>query len=110
MRTKNQGKFLKVVDDTIKMTDKSGNGTLKITVSVDQKGKLFRYSLAYINPRLCSLDNGWVLGYDNSHGYHHRHYMGKEHPVDFESYEMIAERFDKEWRELHEKAKRKYHD
>lgn len=79
-------------------------------MSIDEKGNLAHYSMAYINYRICDLDNGRVIGYDNSHGYHHRHDMGKEKPVDFENYEKIAEKFDKEWREIHEKAKRKsYH-
>jgi hypothetical protein len=98
--------FTKVVDDTVKIPEKAGNGTLKIRVSVDKEGELGRYSLTYINHRLCSIDNGRILGYDNSHGYHHRHYMGKEEAVEFESYEAVADQFDKEWRVLHEKAKK----
>lgn len=85
------------------------NLTLKIQVSVDKQGKLSRYSLVYINHRLCNVDNGRVLGYDNSHGYHHRHYMRKEEPIEFKSYEAVAEQFDKEWRALHEKAKKHHH-
>jgi len=106
---KKQVKLTKILDDTINMPEKSGNGILKLQASVDHTGKLVRYSLAYINFRLCHLDNGRVLGYDNSHGYHHRHYMGKEEPVDFTSFEAVAERFDTEWRALHEKAKKHYH-
>lgn len=110
MRRKDQKpKFVKIVDETTKLPEKSGNGVLKMQVSVDQKGKLARYSLTYINLRLCGIDNGRVLGYDNSHGYHHRHYMGKEEPVNFVSYEAIAEQFEKEWRILHEKAKKRHH-
>ncbi len=62
--------------------------------------------MAYINPHICYVDNARVLGYDNSHGYHHRHYMGKEEPVEFQTYEAIAEQFEREWKELHEKAKK----
>lgn len=98
-------KHTKIIDDNLKMPDREGNGTLKLLASVDEKKHLTRYSLAYINYRLCSEDNGRVLGYDNCHGYHHRHYMGKEEAVEFESFEAIAEKFDKEWRILHEKAK-----
>jgi len=108
-KKKGRAKFIKILDDTINMPEKSGNGILKMQVSVDEKGKLARYSLTYVNLRLCGVDNGRALGYDNSHGYHHRHYMGKEEPIDFESYEAIAQRFDTEWRALHEKAKKHYH-
>ena len=97
-------KVTKIVDKTIKISEASGNGVVKMSVSVDEKGRLARYSLTYVNFKLCSKDNGRVLGYDNSHGYHHRHYMGKEEPVEFEHYESIAERFEKEWRVLHAKV------
>lgn len=106
IKKKKRAVFVKVVDDTVKLPEKHGNGTLKIQVSVDERGDLGRYSLAYINHRLCNIDNGRVLGYDNSHGYHHRHYMGEEKPIEFESYEAIAEQFDKEWRALYEQAKK----
>ena len=77
-----------------------------MVVKVDEQAEVQRYSMAYINHRICSVDNGRVLGYDNSHGYHHRHYMGQEEPIKFQSYSAIAERFEKEWRALHEKAKK----
>ena len=101
--------LIKIIDDTIKLPETSGNGLLKISVNVDSKGLLSQYSLAYINHRLYSGDHGRVLGYDNSHGYHHRHYMymGGVEPVEFKSYEAIAEQFDKEWRALHEKIKKR---
>ena len=44
-------------------------------------GRVIAYSLAYINHRRCSVDNGRLLGYDDSHGYHHRHFMGKVEAV-----------------------------
>lgn len=58
------------------------------------------YSLAYINLKQCSVDNGRVLGYDNSHDYHHRHFMGKVEAVDFSTYAAQAERFIREVHEL----------
>jgi hypothetical protein len=56
-------------------------------------GEVVHYSLAYIYHRVCGVDNGRVLGYDNSHDYHHRHFMGAVEPVQFESYEAVAKRF-----------------
>lgn len=50
-----------------------------------------------------------MIAYDNNHGYHHRHFMGKEELIEFESFEAISERFDKEWRLLHEKVKKHHH-
>lgn len=59
-----------------------------------------RYNLAYVNHALFAGDNGRVLGYDNAHGYHHRHFKGQIEPVEFVSYEAILERFQQEWRQL----------
>ncbi len=105
MVKRTHAKYIKIIDDTLKLPESEGNGTLKLSASVDETGQLKRYSLAYINSRLCTEDNGRVLGFDNCHGYHHRHYMGQEEPIEFISFEAIAEQFDKEWRALHEKAR-----
>ncbi len=59
-----------------------------------------RYNLAYINSSICRRDNGRVLGFDNAHGYHHRHFMGGIEPVEFETYEAILERFQNEWQAI----------
>lgn len=75
-------------------------------MSIDKKGKLVRYSFAYINFHLCVTDNGRVLGYDNCHGYHHKHYMGKEEEIKFFNLEDIQDRFEAEWEALHEKLKK----
>ena len=69
-------------------------------IDADEQGNVVSYSLAYIDPTICSKDNGRVLGYDNSHGHHHRHYMGKMAPVDFTSFTELEQRFEMEVREL----------
>lgn len=58
-----------------------------------------KYTLAYINPRI-GPDNGRVLGYDNSHEHHHRHFMGTVEPVEFTEYSKLSERFYAEVAEL----------
>jgi hypothetical protein len=72
-----------------------------------EEGRVVAYSLAYINLKQCPLDNGRVLGYDNSHEYHHRHFMGQVEAVEFSTYEALAERFIEEvhalWRAEDEK-------
>lgn len=45
-------------------------------------------------------DNGRVLGYDNSHGFSHRHYMGLVTEFVFTTYEELYEQFEMEWREI----------
>ena len=80
---------------------KSGGGFLSYEVrGYAVKGGaavVTRYNLAYINHAIHRGDNGRVLGFDNSHGYHHRHYMGKVESVEFESFEATQERFQREW-------------
>ncbi len=85
------------------LKQKSGGGQLRFEVwGHVENGKtvVTRYNIAYINPALCHRDNGRVLGYDNAHGYHHRHHMGSVTPYAFESYEATVERFQQEWLEI----------
>jgi hypothetical protein len=56
-------------------------------------GKVIGYALAYINLKRCPMDNGRVLGYDNRHDYHHRHFMGQIEAIEFISYEALVDRF-----------------
>lgn len=65
-----------------------------------EDGEVVAYNLAYINLKLCKVDHGRVLGYDNSHGYHHRHFMGKVEPIRYTSFNALAKRFLKEVHEL----------
>jgi uncharacterized protein YfaT (DUF1175 family) len=59
-----------------------------------------KYNLAYINYRISGADNGRVLGYDNSHEYHHRHFMGRIERIEFTGYEELTTRFRREVEEL----------
>lgn len=82
---------------------KSGGGLLRYEVwGLVEGGKavVTRYNLAYINHALHQGDNGRVLGFDNAHDYHHRHYFGKIEAVEFISYEATLERFQQEWLEI----------
>ena len=89
---------LKIIDESHKISDKRGNGTLRREVWVDEAtGRVVRYNLAYINHRLFTGDNGRVVGYDNAHDGHHRHCFGVVEPVAFASFEDIEERFEQDW-------------
>lgn len=88
---------------------KSGGGVLSYEVwGYINKGKavMTRYNLAYINHAIYRGDNGRVLGFDNAHDYHHRHYMGEVDAVEFVSYETTLERFQNEWQEIVSKQRR----
>lgn len=65
-----------------------------------ENGTVVAYSLAYINLKRCSVDNDRVLGYDNSHNYHHRHFMGEVKGIDFTNYADLTERFIREVHDL----------
>ncbi|MHB1698855.1 MAG: toxin-antitoxin system TumE family protein [Acidobacteriaceae bacterium] len=92
----------KVIDQTSYLSGKRRGGILKEEVWF-RDGSVAKYSLAYINPALCGVDNGRILGYDNNHGHHHRHFMGVAEPVDFTTYADLLRLFQREvealWRE-----------
>lgn len=93
--------------ERFELKPKSGGGLLSYEVwGYRTQGKVVvtRYNLAYINYALHRGDNGRVLGFDNAHGYHHRHFMGKVEAVVFEGYEATQARFQKEWLEIVEKT------
>lgn len=86
--------------ERFELKPKSGGGMLSYEVwgyRVQGRTVVTRYNLAYINHAIHRGDNGRVLGFDNAHGYHHRHYMGQVEAVEFESYEATQERFQQEW-------------
>lgn len=90
----------KITDETVMLKRPRKGGRLNEEVWVGQDGKVVRYNLAYINHRICGVDNGRVLGYDNSHGYHHRHFMGTVEAIEYRGYAELNERFHSEVKEL----------
>jgi hypothetical protein len=81
------------------LTGKRRGAILKVEI-VRRGEQVVRYSLAYLNPRITGVDNGRVLGYDNSHAHHHRHSLGQTSSVKFSTYEALLERFLEEIVEL----------
>ena len=73
---------------------------LKEEVWRDAAGAVTRYSLAYIDPEAFAGDNGRVLGYDNAHGYHHRHYCGEQTDFKFRGFDRFLKQFEDEVRNL----------
>ncbi|MEQ1601256.1 MAG: hypothetical protein ABL885_05750 [Methylophilaceae bacterium] len=90
----------KIIDETHVIAAKKGNGLLRREVWVDANNVVSRYNLAYINHQLFKGDNGRVFGFDNAHGYHHRHYFGKVEAIDFTSFENVEHFFELEWIKL----------
>jgi Family of unknown function (DUF6516) len=78
-----------------------GGGVLKEYVIRELPSRnVIQYSLAYINSAIFAQDNGRVLGYDNSHGYSHKHYFGVVTPQAFTTYEELYEQFETEWQQI----------
>lgn len=96
-----------ITDDSFTLTISKGNGILRRQIWSDNNGKVTRYSLAYINSLYFSEDNGRVLGYDNAHGFHHKHYLGKIETVHFNSFIETEEQFQREFEVIHEKIRKK---
>lgn len=94
----------KVVDETTRVRCVSGVGIIREEVWTGKDNRVARYNLAFINPRLSRGDNGRVLGYDNRHGEHERHYKGAITSYPFATYEALVETFLEEVRALREKS------
>lgn len=90
----------KILDLLQEVPAKRGNGKVRREAWADQHGNVTRYNLAFINHRLFQRDNGRVLGYDNAHGTHHRHFFGKIEPIDYTSFEDIDAQFTRDLAKL----------
>ena len=98
---KTSSKYKKVVSEQFPINPKRGGGILKIEAWENKQGEVIKYSMAYINPLIFSGDNGRVTGYDNAHGFHHKHYFGELSEVsDFSSYLNLVEHFEQEVKEF----------
>jgi hypothetical protein len=85
----------------VRVPDRLGGGVLKERVIRELPSRrVVSYALAYINHSIYGGDNGRVLGYDNSHGFSHRHYCGETTADVFISYEDLYERFEREWQSI----------
>jgi hypothetical protein len=85
----------------VKIPRRLGGGVLKERVVRELPSKrVVQYALAYINPLIFSGDNGRVLGYDNAHGFSHRHFMGTQTSEPFPGYEALYDRFESEWQQI----------
>jgi hypothetical protein len=91
-----KSRLLKDTDDEAHFWCAGGVGILREEVWVDEKEEVVRYNLAFLMPHLTRIDNGRVLGYDNAHGVHERHFMGEVQPIDFVGYSVTATSFYRE--------------
>jgi hypothetical protein len=97
-----QSAIIKLIDDTARVRCRSGIGVIHEEVWVDRNGKIAKYNLAFINHLLYNGDNGRVLGYDNAHGHHERHFKGAVEHYPFTSYKALLTLFLEEVATLRE--------
>ncbi len=96
--------------DTTKITDvefyfRCSSGAEAIyreEVYVDSGNRVVKYNLAFIHFGLTQVDHGRVVGYDNAHGSHERHFMGQVEAVEYTSYEDTVRQFQAEVRHYRE--------
>ena len=92
--------YVKVIDERFIVPKSKGGGIIRFE-AWEYEGEIVKYNMAYINKALFCDDNGRVVGYDNSHNFHHRHYFGQIVELDdFESYEKLVRRFKKDLKEF----------
>ena len=77
-------------------------GIIREEVWTGKDNRIAKYNLAFINHTQCKVDNGRVLGYDNAHGSHEKHFKGAVSRHVFTSYEALLETFFDEVRVLRE--------
>lgn len=101
-----RGRRRKITDYETRFRCSGGIGILREEVWVDESDAVCRYNLALILPHLFGPDRGRVLGFDNAHGIHERHFMGEVKACAFTDYEATAKRFYREAEDIG----RKYED
>ena len=73
-----------------------GWGILREEVWVDEEENVVKYNLAFILPHVSGVDHGRVLGYDNAHGFHERHFFGMVEEIAYKEFSEIVMKFYQE--------------
>ncbi len=93
-------KYTKTIDEQYIVPAEQGGGILKFE-AWEYENQIVKYSMAYINQAIFPLDNGRVVGYDNSHDFHHKHFFGQIVELDrFASYYDLVLQFKEDIREF----------
>jgi len=98
MAKKNQ--YTKVIDEKFIVPTQNGGGIIKFE-AWEYRNEIIKYNMVYINKSIFPNDNGRVMGYDNSHNFHHKHYFGEIYELtDFVNYQELVERFKNDIKEF----------
>ena len=92
--------YTKVVDEQFIVPSDKGGGIIKFE-AWEHRDKIVKYNMVYINKSVYPNDNGRVMGYDNSHNFHHKHYFGQITELDdFQNYQELVQRFKNDIKEF----------
>ena len=92
--------YTKVIDEQFIVPYKQGGGIIKFE-AWEYENKIVKYNMAYIYKSVFPNDNGRVIGYDNSHNFHHKHYFGQIIELnDFVNYQELVKRFRDDLKEF----------
>ena len=92
--------YIKVIDEKYIVPSVMGGGIIKFE-AWELEGHIVKYNMAYINPHIFANDHGRVVGYDNAHGFHHKHYFGEIVELDdFTSYQDQVHKFKRDIKEF----------
>ena len=92
--------YIKVIDEKFIVQIDKGGGIIKFE-AWEYKNRIVKYNMVYINKNIFPNDNGRVMGYDNSHNFHHKHYFGQITELDdFINYQELVQRFKNDIKEF----------
>ncbi len=92
--------YIKVIDEQFIVPTEKGGGIIKFE-AWEYKDQVVKYNMVYVNKRIYPNDNGRVMGYDNSHNFHHKHYFGEITELDdFVNYQKLVQRFKNDIKEF----------
>jgi hypothetical protein len=92
--------YIKVIDEKFIVPISKGSGIIKFE-AWEYENHIVKYNMVYINKNIFPNDNGRVMGYDNSHDFHHKHYFGEIYELDdFINYQELVQRFKNDIKEF----------
>jgi hypothetical protein len=92
--------YTKVIDEQFIVPSEKGGGIIKFEAWT-YKEEVVKYNMVYINKEIYPNDNGRVMGYDNSHNFHHKHYFGQIVELDdFTNYQNLVRQFKNDIKEF----------
>jgi hypothetical protein len=92
--------YIKIIDEKFIVPLSKGGGIIKFE-AWEYENDIVKYNMVYINKNIFPNDNGRVMGYDNSHNFHHKHYFGQITELDnFINYQELVQRFKNDIKEF----------